>query len=566
MQLLLLILTTLASFSQGEAAPIRGRILDRRTGEPVPNFEVSVELRRKEPVRLITNADGEYETPKTYKRTRYSLGLIDHARSPEPQGPDRARITHDPADPRSEVRIVIGPAFALDLVDESGQPVADPESFDAFLYHDRPLAESLPEGQAAPRAPVRETDSVWTRFRDRRAEVLLSGGPWWLEVRSLDGLRAGGIRIAKLENDPEPLRIAIGSSAVLEGRLVDAAGSALSKAALRLRRTPDAAWHERRFTEDDGTFRFASLEPGSWQLELCDPRARGMTWSFDLAGGRVHAAGDLSFERLEAGGILRGRLTSKTALYEADGELVLEATDKELFQKPRHTLDWSLLDSGQLVADIAIEVPAADRYRLRLLTLDRFDWGVIGETDLQQEPFAIVLDDRTQDLRFEIIDATTREPLENAELAVSLGLYNDWFDGASADLEDIPKSVRDDAFSWCVTAEGYRPRFGDLSPFPAENEDGLRVLELALEPGWGNRFEVFDRRTLLPLEGVEIRLDAQLVGTTNTEGLDVFLQETPTELDLQLAGWQWVGGSEDYRRVDLLAEESVPLLLWMTRN
>ncbi len=556
----------LALASLDGKAPITGRLLDRFGGEPVAHFQVSVNLRGREPIELVTDADGYFATEDEFSKTRFSLGLIDHVRSPKPHGPSRARVSHDPErETPEEFRVAVGPRYALELVDEDGTPCANPESFDAFLYHDEPLALALPSGEEAPRAPVRDTGTVWARFRDRHCEKVLPGGPWWLEVRSHDGTRGGGARIESLHPRGEPVRIRLETRCVLSGRIVDQAQVPLDKAALRLKQSSDLTWHDAIFAEADGSFRFANLEPGDYELTVCDPRARGRRLMIPLKRDAAGGVSDITVDRFPSTEVLKGRIRSQSGEYEGGGELIFEPLDKELFAKPRITLEWRALDDETLVADFELEAPLGERYRVRLDTLDMFAWGAIGEARVGDSPVEFSLDDRTQLLEITILDEVSGEAIEAAETALNLGLYNDWLDGSYVELPGMPTAIEASALSWCVSAPGYVPVFGDLSDF-TQSEERVQSLVLKLKRGWGTRFEIFDRRTLRPLTGVDVLLDGTSAGVTQAGWLDARLPEIPTTLDLRLDGWRWVGGSLDYRRIDILEEEAVPTLLWMTPN
>ena len=556
----------LALASLDGKAPITGRLLDRYGGEPIAHFQVSVNLRGREPVELVTDADGFFATEEKYSKTRYSLGLIDHPRSPKPHGPSRARVSHDPArETPEEFRVVVGPRYELELVDEDGTACANPESFDAFLYHDEPLALALPSGEEALRAPVRSDGGIWTRFRDRHCDKVLPGGPWWLEVRSHDGTRGGGARIESLHPGEAPVRIRLETRCVLTGRIVDQEQVPLGKAALRLKQSSDLEWHHAIFAEEDGTFRFANLEPGDYELTVCDPRARGRRLVVPLKRDAADEGNDILVDRFPSTEVLTGRIRSRSGEYEGVGEIIFEALDKELFARPRVTLEWEALEGDSLVADFELEVPVGERYRVRLDTLDMFAWGAIGEASVSDSPAEFTLDDRTQLFEITILDEASGEPIEEAETALNLGLYNDWIDGSYVELPGMPTAIALSAFSWCVSAPGYVPVFGDLGDF-TQSEERVQSLVLKLRRGWGTRFEIYDRRTLRPLSGVDVLLDGVSAGKTQAGWFDARLPEIPRTLDLKLDGWRWVGGSLDYRRIDILEEEAVPTLLWMTPN
>lgn len=547
----------------GGKAPIAGRLIDHSTKQAVAEFEVSVELRGREPIRLVTDAEGFFSTKEEYAKTRYSLGLIDHVRSPEPNGRGRARVAHDPelAELR-EFRVDVGPRFELELVDSQGKAILDANQYDAFLYRDRPLARALPDGTDAPRAPLRGDGMTWARFRDRHCEVVLAGGPWWLEVRSLDGLFGGGTRIESLRPDASRLRVAVEPRCVLDGRVLDQNGDPLAGAALRLKQAADLIWYDVQAADENGEFRFANLEDGEYELAVCDPRAQGMRWPVSLAPAAKDGMETIAVMRFVETGLLVGQLSSRTGEYKGAGEIVLEALDKELFQRPHATLHWIALDDGSHIANFEIEVPVGERYRLVLDTIDIFDWGGIAEASSEDSPLTVELDDRRQLLEILIEDASDASDIEEAEVAVQLGLYNDWLNGTYVEVEDIPLSARPETLSWCVTAPGYVPVFGDLSAFDAL-ERGARALTVRLERGWGNRIEVYDRRTLRPLSGVSVKLNGKLVGVTQGGWLDVRLESEPELLELSLEGWRWIGGSAEYLREDLIREEIVPTMLWM---
>ena len=107
-------------------------------------------------------------------------------------------------------------------------------------------------------------------------------------------------------------------------------------------------------------------------------------------------------------------------------------------------------------------------------------------------------------------------------------------------FEAIPQDQR---YRWLVRAAGYRLATGDESAFRLE--DDLWVLDVALQPGWGQAFRV-TTDTKRPLEGVALFADGERIGVTDAQGLVLMdLESKPQALRFELDGWHYKWGRID---------------------
>ena len=85
--------------------------------------------------------------------------------------------------------------------------------------------------------------------------------------------------------------------------------------------------------------------------------------------------------------------------------------------------------------------------------------------------------------------------------------------------------------------------WGDETAFTSEG--ATRVAEVRLEPGWGKRFVVTHDGNE-PLPGVEVRIDGESAGRTDSTG-SLFVERAakPARLEFVLEGWHVTWGRVD---------------------
>lgn len=300
------------------AGLVTGRVIDRLE-RPIAESKVSlgpstVERQGLEAGRvgtegeleLVTGPDGRFSAHVT------ASGLIDLEATAEGFAPWMLRgVEVDASLPNNELGdVALEPLARLagSVVDPDRQPIADAEVFVFEVGAGRFLNEL---SRISGREPMAVSD-VDGRFEidDRPPRV-----PVTLLVR-----RTGyGVTIRRSVMVPsEPaLEIVLSPSAMLTGRVVDADGQPVSKAAVELRRRfkGESLRPAIRTTERDGTFAFEGVSPG---MVLLRASAMGMLRAsavVDLVSGDDNA---IEIE-LSAGARLTGRVLDR------DGRAIAEA-------------------------------------------------------------------------------------------------------------------------------------------------------------------------------------------------------------------------------------------------
>ena len=147
--------------------------------------------------------------------------------------------------------------------------------------------------------------------------------------------------------------------------------------------------------------------------------------------------------------------------------------------------------------------------------------------------------DRSSQLVFQVRDRASGERIEKFDVR-ALQLSPSEESGVFLHTGPLETSaVPDDAhFQWSLSAEGYRPVFGDETAFVRRG--GERVAEIALERGWATKVLVLVRDPLAkPGAHATVELDGKAVGVTGEDGmLAIAAPKPPEKLAVRLPGWR----------------------------
>ncbi|MEQ1891879.1 MAG: carboxypeptidase-like regulatory domain-containing protein, partial [Planctomycetota bacterium] len=287
------------------------------------------------------------------------------------------------------------------------------------------------------------------------------------------------------------------------------------------------------------------LAPGEYQLVITNERYLEWTGSVTVTAGESTRLDVemVSFGRL---GTISGALRSRTGRHRSKGG-ILTLTSKD------HP-DFALLKtaryrkrSGDYEAAFSFEDVPVGRYELRLDPLDNRRWSALTlEVSAPATGVDFWCEDEaaTFELAFRVLAARTDAPLESPWTIVWMGdpaadrrLDTNWESGTYL---GVPEGV---PMRWLVSAPDCRPVWGDETAFTSEG--ATRVAEVRLEPGWGQRF-VVTHGGKEPLPGVEVRIDGESAGRTDSNGvLFVERDAKPATLEFVLEGWHVTWGYVD---------------------
>lgn len=582
------------------SAPLRGKLLDRITGEPVPEFVLQVRGPRGEvkklgaagdpgeleagmtwefraPPRRVENIvsgdDGGFESAAGFEAGWLDLFLVDHESALQSAiaAHDENAIEHEHVFDEAgmsavaELRIAIGPTYRLDVNLPSGtsvddfhatfyRPSSDLRGMHRVIAGDPGSAMALFYGRAmngdalAPRAPLRGVDPIWVRFR---APVLSlharsgSAGDHVLQVQSCDGHWSGNATVSSIEGIyPELVPITLESRGAVEGTVLDGRGKAVPQAWIQLfTSSADPSPLREVGADAQGAFAFRWLPEGPYEVVVETDRYEASRTSITIQNGTT--------EHLEvrlAGGAMgpvSGILRSRTGQHRSAGIVILQSLDDP---------DFFLLKTvtfrkrtGEYTAPFSFEDVPLGNYELRLDPLDNLRWETLSMTvSPPAEGLEFICEDDTPtfDLELRAIDARTGEPIEESWSIVWQGdplenvrLDDDWETGL---YRGVPEGV---PLRWVVRAGGHRLATGDQTAILTRADH--RVVEAKLERGWGQLFKVTTRDGE-PIEGVELLADADLVGVTDAQGMvSMNLDTKPAGLDFRYEDWVVTWGSVD---------------------
>jgi len=585
------------------AAPLHGKIVDRKTGEPVPEFlfqargprgqvqksgkevdadtgEPSVTFEFHSPPRrvesIITGLDGRFESEGGFEAGLLDLVLFDHPsflKKGTTFPDEETAIEHQHAfdEPNAaedaEIQIAIGPTYRLQVALPSGTDVddfyatfpqpsgglremhravaGDPGSPMALFYGSAMKPNALEQ-----QAPLREGDPTWARFRQPVLDMQdLSGeaSDHLLHVRSQDGHWSGNAPVSSLEGIyPKLVPLTLEAQGAVEGTVLDGEGNAVPTAWIQLFAAPASSPPLSEVGADaKGRFEFKWLAEGEYEVVVETDRYEEWRTMLSIEKG--------STERLEARlsagvplGTVSGILRSRTGQHRSKGGVVsLKSLDNPAFFLFK-TVGYRKR-KGEYTAAFSFDDVPSGNYELSLKPLDNLRWETLTMTvSPPAEGLEFICEDDvpTFDLEFRAIDAQTGAPIEKSWNIVWQG---DPLEDVRLDddwetglYKAVPEGV---SLKWVLRAEGYRLATGDETDIRTEADH--RVVEAKLERGWGQLFLVTTRERE-PIEGVELLADGNSVGVTDSQGMvSMNLDAKPRGLEFRYKDWIVTWGRVD---------------------
>jgi hypothetical protein len=518
-------------------APLRGRLLDRETGEPVPWYELRVAMGGKRVCRVETDAEGRFETPIAYPEGTLQLSLedVEGQASSNSSADLFLRLEHDPSQPEQELEIGVGPTLFLHLQRPDDLALGE---LRARIYLDPPLRSESTDAYLSlfdipttvVRPPRDSSDRMWVRFRQERGPL----SPLWLAVESLDGLWRGGARIPSGSGvHPDTLEVVLHPRCAARGRFVSSLPSDRGGALIALYEEEDEEPLVWAYADDEDGFRIADLDPGGYRLEVRDEAFRAPPVRFTLSEGELDL-GELTWEPIAMAGPVRLRLRSAVEV-PIDVELV-RTSDPPRFPL-WHSDSWEELPEGGYESLFEWEEVYAGEYAIEVHCHDDVSWHLaLGHLEPPVDDLVRELPVPDEPLRFEV----------RAQDGGELAEWELWVRGERIWERVWPEGGRlasllfEDGLRWSVWSPGYRGRTGGLgeATWPGQGE---RTLHVALRPGWSRRFQVRTRARWEAVPDAEVWLDGALAGTTDARGeLLVERDSPPMDWEVRHATLVWL--------------------------
>jgi len=604
------------------AAPVRGRLVDERTGETVPDYVIeifgpqvaeategdradygfSTPMSVRVPPYLrfdsvLTDADGRFASSVSFEAGTLSIDTRDHPRlevRPDFHWEYRHEFHDAQHPPERDVPIPVGPTYRFDLALPEGLEVDDFVVVVPVLLAtsremhrmrlDVPEMASFPFFQGLtlpePEALLREGEPLWARFREPIFSPVETdaNGFFPLRVRSRDGLWAGEALVDSVVGVyPELVPVTLSPRGAIEGTVVDGDRHPVPTAWIRVEpvsgapRPPEEAGADR-----DGRFAFRWLPAGEYEVSVETDRYRPWSQRVTVAGGSVvpldvNLVADLPLGSIS--GELRSRSGTQRRLWTG---LLLQSLANPTFTSERMA-KYRERD-GELVAPFAFEDLPVGEYELQLVLMDNQPWD--ARTKVLTAPaegvvFTCLDDVPTYELVVRCVDAETGEPLEGAQSRVRVTGPGQGY-WLREDMDSVMRQTQglreqryglvpeDARLEWIVGAPGHGLARGDESAMRIES--GVGVVETRLTPGFGQFFLVTTHdRGLRPIAGVELLADGASIGRTDERGV-VFLEgeEEPARIEFRYPGWHesWRSSSpEAMKRQGLGWNLEVPVYL-----
>ncbi len=534
------------------SAPVRGRLKDKLTGEPLPWFALEIRDASGLPQQVSTDAEGKFATAAALATGTLRIRYLDSRSNTNKTVPEesRERTVEGDAAPDLDLELACGPTYHLAIVPVDAVPATQLlarlrlANLDAKGRLDpTPLRVGLGEGPlgAAP----------WVRFppvpeQFDRAESI--------EVESQDGLWFGAAKVHAIRGDvSEPVNLRLEPRGLVQGKVVEASGSPVAGASVRLSGTNASGkpLNASGKTEVDGSFSFPLLVEGSGTLSVRSLRHLPKEATVSVVPGN-RTIQDFVVERIGSAGSIRGRVESRTGGFDARVEIVLTPVETPaIAQGPgseppsRQTspVTWSTVD-GRRVGAFAFEDLPAGRYELVVRDRGYLRWDpdrTVVSPPSTDAAFLVLDDQPNADFVFRVRDADTGAELSGGEVSLQTRGGSPPWTRLRPDAPALARFPTDRPFRWRLDLDGYRTATGDEKAFAIEDtKDGRtrKIAEVDLVRGWGEVFRVTAKAKGRPLAGATVVLDGKDAGTTGNDGIVlVTAPEKPERVGVRYKDW-----------------------------
>ena len=526
---------------------LTGRVLDRRTDEPVPDLELRLEDSRGRTHALVTDRNGGVDALAPLGAGELAVRYFD-------AGLELAGAPTWPED--GELGVALGPTYFV----RDDLPAGPPLEHWVFWL----LQEGTPSNGAGTwRVHARRAgDLLRVRFPEMPTLSLLDGGKRsrfqvgaydgerrWLGRASVDA--RAGVHADELVLDWTPC-------GRIDGVVRGPDGLPAADRVVELREAGAELPFLHARTDARGAYVLGPVPAGTWRVAVAE--------ASESTGREVAlAAGEDAEVSLRLAAVaptsLAGVLTSSTGTHVPVGELRLVASDgsgREYASEARAPVGAGELESPFQFSD----VPPGS-YRLYPPTGDFFAWDPPW-LDVAVPSVGARFDCRddvpTVAVGFRPVDASSGEPIDAfraclvvertdegtaraLELVDTASLLRPLRHGEAA-FERVP---RGHAALWLVEADGFRSARGRLESLPGSEE--RHWIDVELERSWRVELDVGyagPSGAREPLEGARVTTVGGLVLGSSDAGGSVFLELAydPGPLEVVLEGWDQVGRLE----------------------
>lgn len=526
------------------AAPARARLVDSRTGEPVPFLLFQLDDPERVRVRgtvagpelLETDAEGRFRSQERYLEGELSIRVVELDLNLRKRASlKRIPFDHAPGRPDgsfADVSVAVGPTYRLALELPQGIEVG---ALEAELGGSAPSRDPFLAGRR--RARVRPGDPPWVRF-SRPGFFRDPSPPWTLSVMTADGGWRGFATVDSMTGiDPEPVRIRLEATGSLAGAIE---GGGTDRVFVSLARAGGESRVYGPFADE--RYRIDWLDPGTYALTAetaaCEARATGVR----VSAGEVLEL-DLDLRPRATAGVLAGVVLGEGGARRENLELYVTAVGRE-YLSWNPPVVWSgdhgsfrleNLPPGEYVVWLSAgEGTRVEPARLRASPPDETLELTVRDDPVSPLPWAI-----------RAVDAESGARLRGSMLAVRARARGERPVQQSTELPIF--AYKGDRFEWSLECEGHERAWGDETSFAdAPQEDsGARLLTVALRRGWSGRVSVRTEEGE-PLAGVSVAFDGAPALETGPDGRVVQRAPAkPRHLDVHLAGWRIVRGDVD---------------------
>lgn len=534
------------------AAPVRGRLTDQLTGEPLPYFALEIRDASGLPQQVSTDSGGSFATAAALASGTIRVRYLDSRLNANKTVPEdaRERVVDAGSAPDLELSIACGPTYHLAILPIDAVPATQllarlrVANLDAKGKLDAiPLRVGLGEGRLG--------EAPWVRFppvpeQFDRAEAI--------EIESQDGLWSGSAKVHAIRGDvAEPVSLRLEPRGLVQGKVVEPNGSPVGGASVRLAgttaggRTIAASGK----TEIDGSFSFPLLAEGSGTLSVRSLRHLPKDATVSVVPGN-RTIQDFVLEPIGSAGTVRGRVESRTGAFDGRVEITLTPLETPALgvapateSPPRQTaaVSWSTVD-GRRVGAFAFDNLPAGRYELVLRDKGYLRWDpdrTVVSPPSADATFLVQDDQPNADFVFRVRDADTGAELQGGEVSMQVRGGSPPWTRLRPDTPVLARFPTDRPFRWRLDLEGYRTATGDERAFTIEEtKDGRtrRIAEVDLLRGWGEVFRVAAKAKNRPLAGATVVLDGKDAGTTGNDGFVLVTSpEKPARVDIRYKDW-----------------------------
>lgn len=548
--------------------PLFGQVVDKRTGQPVPHYGLSLRTQAGTLEHLESDEQGTFtcstisidEAVEVSMLEHKDMKFGDHEYGVIFQGnvPPSASFEGGRGGESLLVQVDLGPRFELDLWGDASLPNG-PWHATLFCLKPELLANIGPISGS--RAPVRSSNTEdglpWVRFLPPQTGAVSAPFHWALHVRSEDGLWRGEVELTdedllSIERVSIPMergaRLLVTLSNDCAGRIVDGyltltPDRPTTLGALKPRPLGASApighlpGHVGNVLGDPTRWVYGidGLSPGNYDLTGTMQGAEAKKEAVHLSPGETREL-DLVLDCYRDSGDLEGELRSRSGTFE--GEVMVTAEHLERGDGHAQSVDW-IERNGVRVAPFHFPDVPAGTYRVRIVEMaDVHDWlpasvdAVVPGENVVME----CLDDvETQEIHVTAVHAETGEPIPHFLIALDtghfLGLNTRGVQGRSEDPLRLPVGAE---FSWRVRAEGFASTFGTASSLV--QVEGVPTIRTELTPGWGAYITLLDQEDQ-PVVGARVLLDSTMAATTDARGQAEFVHPTiPVIFEIHDAG------------------------------